>query len=44
MSNYTFTFKKSDIIAEFTTTDKLAVERQFPLWVASASDAAKNKP
>jgi len=41
MSNYTFTFKKGDIIVEFTTTDKLAVERQFPIWVASASEAAK---
>ena len=43
MSNYTFTFKKGDIIAEFTTTDKLAVERQFPIWVACASEVAKNK-
>jgi hypothetical protein len=41
MSNYTFTFKKGDIIAEFKTTDKQAVERQFPLWVASADEAAK---
>ena len=41
MSNYTFTFKKGDIIAEFTTTDKLAVERQFPIWVAGATEAAK---
>ena len=41
MSNYTFTFKKGEIIAEFKTTDKEAVERQFPLWVASADEAAK---
>jgi len=41
MSNYTFTFKKDDIFVEFITTDKLAVERQFPIWVASASEAAK---
>lgn len=43
MSNYTFTFKKDDIYVEFTTTDKLAVERQFALWVTDASEAAKRK-
>lgn len=41
MSKYTFTFKKNDILVEFTTTDKAAVERQFPIWVAEADAAAK---
>lgn len=37
MPNYTFTFKKDDIIVEFCTTDKEIIERQFQLWVTSAS-------
>ena len=38
MSKYTFTFKKDDIFVEFVTTDKLVVEKQFQIWVDSASD------
>lgn len=37
MPNYTFTFKKDDIFVEFCTTDKEIIERQFQLWVTSAS-------
>lgn len=37
MPNYTFTFKKDDIFVEFCTTDKEIIERQFQLWVNSAS-------
>lgn len=37
MPNYTFTFKKDDIFVEFCTTDKEIVERQFQIWVTSAS-------
>lgn len=37
MPNYTFTFKKDDILVEFCTTDKELVERQFQTWVTSAS-------
>lgn len=45
MSKYTFTFKKDDIIVDFSTTDKEIVERQFQLWVANADEYAKrNKP
>lgn len=42
MSNYTFTFKKDDILVEFTTTDKYIVEKQFQIWVADADNYAKN--
>ena len=37
MSNYTFTFKKDDILAEFTTTDKAVIEKQFNIWTGHAS-------
>lgn len=40
MAKYTFTFKKDDITVEFTTTDRYIVERQFQLWVSSASEYA----
>lgn len=36
MPKYTFTFKKDDIIVEFTTTDKLVIATQFPKWVEAA--------
>lgn len=41
MPKYTFTFKKGDIFAEFITTDKEVVERQFQIWVADADDYVK---
>lgn len=44
MPKYTFTFKKDDIFAEFTTTDKDIVERQFQIWVADADDYVSNRP
>lgn len=44
MSQYTFTFKKDDIFVNFTTTDKIAVENQFKIWVDSASEYAKTHP
>lgn len=43
MSKYTFTFKKDDIFAEFSTTDREVVEKQFQIWVADADNYAKNK-
>jgi len=44
MSNYTFTFRKDDITVDFTTTDKEIIERQFRVWVDSASEYAKTHP
>lgn len=41
MAKYAFTFKKGDVFAEFITTDKEVVERQFQIWVASADDYVK---
>lgn len=43
MSNYTFTFKKDDIFAEFSSTDKEVVEKQFQIWVNNASEYTKSK-
>lgn len=42
MSNYTFVFKKDDIIVNFSTTDRDVVERQFQIWVAAADSYAKS--
>lgn len=45
MSNYTFTFKKDDILVEFSTTDKDVVANQFRLWVDDAEEYSKtHKP
>lgn len=44
MSKYTFTFKKGDIFVEFSTTDREVVEKQFQIWVNSASEYAKKNP
>lgn len=44
MSKYTFTFKKDDIFVDFTTTDKTAVEKQFQIWVNSATEYAQAHP
>lgn len=44
MPNYTFTFKKDDIFVEFKTTDKFIVDRQFQIWVDSASEYTKTHP
>lgn len=44
MSNYTFTFKKDNIFVDFSTTDREVVERQFRIWVDSASDFVKAHP
>jgi len=44
MSNYTFTFRKDNIVVDFMTTDKEVVERQFHIWVDAASDYAKSHP
>ncbi len=41
---YSFTFKKGDIIVEFTTNDKLVVEKQFKIWVDAASDYSRKQP
>jgi len=41
MSKYTFTFKKDNIIVDFSTTDKDVVERQFQIWVSDADEYAK---
>jgi len=43
MSTYTFTFKKNDILLEYTTTDKASLERQFQIWVTCASVWAYNQ-
>ncbi len=44
MSKYTFTFKKDDIVVDFVTSDKVAVEKQFQIWVNAASDYAQAHP
>lgn len=44
MPKYTFTFKKDDILVEFTTADKDVVERQFRIWVLDADDYVNNRP
>jgi len=41
---YSFTFKKGDIFVEFTTSDKLVVEKQFKFWVDAASDYSRKHP
>lgn len=43
MPTYTFTFKKDNIFAEFTTTDKAVVEKQFQIWVANADAYVRNR-
>lgn len=40
---YSFTFKKGDIFVEFTTSDKLVVEKQFKIWVDAASEYSSKK-
>lgn len=44
MSKYSFTFKKDNILVDFTTSDKEAVERQFQIWVTEATEYAKSHP
>lgn len=44
MSKYTFTFRKGNIIVDFSTTDKTVVERQFQIWVNAAGEYAKKHP
>lgn len=42
MSNYTFVFKKDNIVVDFSTTDRDTVEKQFQIWVAAADSYARN--
>jgi len=44
MSNYTFTFRKDNIVVDFITSDKEVVERQFRIWVDAASEYALTHP
>jgi len=44
MSNYTFTFRKDNIVVDFITTDKEVVEKQFCIWVDAASEYALTHP
>jgi hypothetical protein len=43
MSKYTFTFKKDNICVEFSTTNKSVIEKQFKIWVNSASAFVEKK-